>query len=301
MAAEIRKVVVGQDEVVELALAAAMVGGHILIEGVPGVAKTSLATALARSMAVRFKRVQFTPDMEPSEVTGGIGPGALGHTFHPGPVFTNVLLADEINRTPPHTQAALLEAMQERQVTVAGEIHPLPDPFLVLATQNPIDHEGTYPLPESQLDRFLFKVAMDYPSEREERAILDLPHRGVTPSSVLDVAAVVTGADLLEARAVVDSTKVTDEIVDLITHIVRRTRVAPGVILGASPRAAVHLLAASKAAAQMDDRTYVDPEDVRRMALPVLRHRLILHRDEIARGRDPDEVLTDVVSLLMTR
>lgn len=273
---EIKKVVVGQDDIVELALAAVCTGGHLLIEGVPGIAKTTLANAIARTMAVKFKRVQFTPDTEPSDLTGRLGPGQLGTTFHPGPVFTNVLLADEINRTPPHTQAALLEAMQERQVSVAGETYKLPEPFLVIATQNPVDQEGTFRLPESQLDRFLFKADMSYPARADEIEVLRVPHEGVTATALNQVSTVVTAADLIEARRDVDRTLVAAEMLEYIVEIVRRTRVHPRVVLGASTRAAVHLLAASKALARMRDQDEVSPRDVAKAALPVLRHRLIL-------------------------
>jgi MoxR-like ATPase len=288
MTKEIRKVVVGQDDAVQLALCAATVGGHILIEGVPGVAKTLLANSLARTMALTFKRAQFTPDMEPSDLTGAMGPGQLGTVFHPGPVFTNILLADEVNRTPPHTQAALLEAMQEHQVTVAGETHVLPEPFLVIATQNPLNHAGTYPLPVSQLDRFLLRVRMDYPSEDEEVEILALEHHGVMPATLMDVATSITGADLLEARRVVDATRVSQEMLRFIARLVQATRSEPEFELGASPRASVHLLAAAKAHARMDDRDHVTVTDVERVVLPVLGHRVVPAQEAHA---ETDDVL----------
>jgi MoxR-like ATPase len=296
MAAEIRKVVVGQDDAVELLLAASTVGGHILIEGVPGVAKTLLANALARTMAVKFQRVQFTPDTTPTDITGGIGPGQLGMTFHKGPIFTNVLLADEINRTPPAVQAALLEAMQERQVTVASETHRLPDPFIVIATQNPIVQQGTWPLPEAQLDRFLFKIDMGYPSEEDERSILELTHRGLEPASLLSVNSVVIGTDLVEARGVVDSAAVSPEVIAYITSIIRKTRELPAVSLGASPRAAVHLMAAAKAKARIAGRDMVEPEDVTSMALPVLKHRLALSPEALGDGYSPDDILWELLA-----
>src|SRR5205085_1761605 len=202
---------VGHEEPLELLLAAAAVGGHVLLEGVPGVAKTLLANAFARTLALDFRRVQFTPDMLPSDVTGTMTLRGGDLAFRPGPVFTNVLLADEINRTPPKTQAALLEAMQERQVTIEGEPHGLPDPFLVVATQNPIEYEGTYPLPEAQLDRFLMKIEVGYPDEETERAILRLRHHGVAPATLEDVEPAVSVEELLQARYEVDSTGVTDE------------------------------------------------------------------------------------------
>jgi MoxR-like ATPase len=295
-------VVVGQDDVVDLILAAIAVNGHVLLEGVPGVAKTLLATSLARALGMSFRRVQFTPDMLPSDLTGTMtlrwSPDSRVQelTFRPGPVFTNVLLADEINRTPPKTQAALLEAMQEAQVSVEGEAHPLPEPFVVVATQNPIEYEGTYPLPEAQLDRFLVKVDVGYPDEAAELALLRLSHRGVAPATLDDVVAVTDTTALRAARDEVDATTVTDEVVAYVAGIVRRTRELPSVALGASPRAAVHLLAASKASARLSGRDFVTPDDVAWMAMPVLRHRLLLRPEaELERYR-PDEAIQAAIA-----
>jgi MoxR-like ATPase len=288
---EVAKAVVGQDDAAELLVAATAVGGHVLLEGVPGVAKTLLANATARALGLPFRRVQFTPDMLPSDLTGTMTLQGGELVFRPGPVFTSVLLADEVNRTPPKTQAALLEAMQEQQVTVAGETHPLPDPFLVVATQNPIEYEGTYPLPEAQLDRFLFKVDVGYPDEAQERAMLDLPHRGVAAAGLDTVEAVASPDDLRGARDQVDAITVADEVAGYVTALVRRTRELPSVALGASPRAAVHLLAASRASAWLAGRAFVTPDDVVRMAPPVLRHRLILRPEaELERYRPDDAV-----------
>jgi MoxR-like ATPase len=291
IASEVRKVVVGQDEVVDLLLASIAVGGHALLEGVPGTAKTLLANAMSRALGVSFHRVQFTPDMLPSDLTGTMTLRGQELVFRSGPVFSNLLLADEINRTPPKTQAALLEAMQEGQVSVDGVSHPLPDPFLVVATQNPIEYEGTYPLPEAQLDRFLVKIDVGYPSPTDEVAILRLAHRGVTPITLDDVVAVATADDLRAARADVDATTATDEVIGYISQIVRRTRELPSIELGASPRAAVHLLAASKASARLSGRTFVTPDDVSWMARPVLRHRLILRAEAELERYSPDDAV----------
>jgi MoxR-like ATPase len=276
VAGEVRKVVIGQDAALEVVLAALALGGHVLLEGVPGVAKTLLANATARALGVPFRRVQFTPDMLPSDITGTLALRGGELVFRPGPVFTGVLLADEINRTPPKTQAALLEAMQEGRVTVDGEPHPLPDPFVVLATQNPIEYEGTYPLPEAQRDRFLVHVAVGYPSAEAERQMLAMARRGVAPAGLDDVRAVAGADDLRVARAEVDATDCAEEVRGYVVALVRRTRELPSVSLGASPRAAVHLLGAAKAAARLAGRAYVTPDDVAGMAAPVLRHRLVL-------------------------
>ncbi|HEX2038735.1 MAG TPA: MoxR family ATPase, partial [Acidimicrobiales bacterium] len=243
-----------------------------------------------------------TPDMLPSDVTGTMTLRGRELTFRPGPVFTNVLLADEVNRTPPKTQAALLEAMQERQVTVEGEPRALPDPFLVVATQNPIEYEGTYPLPEAQLDRFLVKVDVGYPSADDETAMLRLAHRGVDPATLDDVRPVASAAALTAARAEVDATVVSDDVVAYVAALVRRTRELPSVALGASPRAAVHLLAASKAAARLAGRDFVTPDDVVRMAPPVLRHRLLLRPEaELERFRPDDAVAAAVAAVPVPR
>ena len=276
VADEVEKVVVGQGEPLEVMLAALALGGHVLLEGPPGVAKTLLANAMARALGLDFRRLQFTPDMLPSDVTGTVALRGGELRFRPGPVFANLVLADEINRTPPKTQAALLEAMQEAQVTVDGESHPLPDPFLVVATQNPVEYEGTYPLPEAQRDRFLVRVDVGYPDEQAERAMLRLARRGLSPSGLEEIRAVAGAEELRAARATVDATQVAPEVLDYAAAVVRRTRELPSVALGGSPRASVHLLGAAKASARLGGRDFVTPDDVARMALPVLRHRLVL-------------------------
>ena len=276
VAGEVEKVVAGQEEALEVMLAALALGGHVLVEGPPGVAKTLLANATARALGLDFRRLQFTPDMLPSDVTGTVALRGGELRFRPGPIFANLVLADEINRTPPKTQAALLEAMQESQVTVDGEPHRLPDPFLVVATQNPVEYEGTYPLPEAQRDRFLVRVDVGYPSEEGERAMLRLARRGLAPAGLDEIRPVAGAEELRAVRAGVDETRVADEVLAYVAAVVRRTRELPSVALGASPRAAVHLLGAAKATARLAGRDFVTPDDVARMALPALRHRLVL-------------------------
>jgi MoxR-like ATPase len=274
--AEVSKIVVGQDQAVELLLIAAIAHGHVLVEGPPGGAKTLLANAVARVLGVNFKRVQFTPDTTANEILGYMGRYMGEPVFEPGAVFTNVLLADEINRTPPKSQAALLEAMQERVVTIEGNRYPLPDPFLVIATQNPFEQSGVFPLAESQLDRFLFKVDLEYCDEEAEVEMLTLPHIGVTPDLIGEVRPLLGPVGLDKARTELDSTQVPDEVARYIVKIVRQTREEEGVILGASSRSAIHLLSAAKAVARLADRNVVIADDVKEMAPFVLRHRLIL-------------------------
>jgi MoxR-like ATPase len=273
---EVKKVVLGQDRAVELLLVAALARGHVVIEGPPGSAKTLLGRAIAHMLGAQFKRVQFTPDTTPRELTGEMVMRAGEPVFSPGAVFTNVMLADEINRTPPRTQAALLEAMQERQVTVEGRTQRLPDPFLVIATQNPFEHEGIHPLPESQLDRFLFKLDLDYADPESEFEMLDLPHQGVAPDMLGEVRPLLGVVGLDRARDELNSTLVPEPVARYLVAIARETRSLPDVELGASSRAIIHLLSAAKANARLNGRHSVSAEDVREMAPFVLRHRLIV-------------------------
>ncbi len=294
--------VVGNDHTIELMLSALVLGGHVLLEGAPGVAKSLMAGAFARTVGGEYRRVQFTPDMLPSDVTGTMTLRGGELVFREGPVFTNVLLADEINRTPPKTQSALLEAMQERQVSLDGAPHHLPDPFLVVATENPIEYEGTYPLPEAQLDRFLVRADVGYPDEEQERQILLLARHGVSSPPLDQVRAVVDSGQLAEARGVVDQTTVSEEITGYVAGVVRATRTLPSVSLGASPRAGVHLLALAKAGARLAGRDFVVPDDVATAAQPVLAHRLVLTPDaELEQFRPADAVSAALAAVPVPR
>src|SRR6185503_20724569 len=277
-------------------LATYLARGHALIEGVPGTAKTLLVRAVANALAVRFNRIQFTPDLMPADVTGVslYRDSARGFEFQPGPVFTDLLLADEINRAPAKTQAALLEAMAERQVTADGTTRPLDALFTVLATHNPVEHEGTFPLPEAQLDRFLMKIVVGYPAADAEARMLELHEAGFDPErggAEPIVARVLSADEARECRRLVDQVRVAPEVRQYIASITRATRDDPGFILGASPRASVALMRASRASAVMEGRDFVTPDDVKARATAVLRHRVILAPELGVEGRTPDEVL----------
>ena len=292
--------VVGQDAAVEDALVAFLARGHLLIEGVPGTAKTLLVRTLASALGLRFARIQFTPDLMPSDVTGVsmLRDPARGFEFQPGPIFTDVLLADEINRAPAKTQAALLEGMAERQVTVDGNSRPLDTLFTVFATQNPVEHEGTYPLPEAQLDRFLLKTVMGYPSQEAELEMLAHHEAGFDPERPADVAIppVVGDNEARALRSLVDAVRVTPEVRAYIAAITRATRAEPAISLGASPRASVALMRAARGAALLDGRDYVVPDDVKGRVSSALRHRVTLAPELEVEGRTPDDVLAIIAS-----
>jgi len=306
MAAELSKVIIGQNEVVELILAAIFTRGHVLLVGVPGLAKTLMVSSIARILDVGFKRIQFTPDLMPSDITGTNvleepESGRREFRFVPGPLFSNIILADEINRTPPKTQAALLQAMQEREVTVGQETMRLPDPFFVIATQNPIEQEGTYPLPEAQLDRFMFDVRVGYPSLEEEKKILAGTTRGESP----ELKKILSAKAIVNLQRLVTSVPASDYTVDYVARLVRATRPADErapqfikdlVDYGAGPRAGQNLILAGKAMAAMDGRYSVSLDDVRKVAIPVLRHRLSVNFQAQAEGQTTESLIKRLIA-----
>jgi MoxR-like ATPase len=295
---ELSKVIVGQQELLDLLLLTIVCGGHALIEGVPGVAKTLAVRTLARMIGVQFHRVQCTPDLMPGDIIGGsiFNMATSQFVLHRGPVFTDLLLVDEINRMPPRTQAALLEAMEERQVTIDGQTQPLSAAFTAFATQNPVEFEGTYPLPEAQLDRFLVKIRVDYPPAPDEEAILQRYHEGFDARHLESMHLEPLPASALDdARREVAAVRVEPPMVTYIAAIARRTRDWPALTLGASPRAAINLLLLAKARAAMDGREYLLPDDVKAAAPAVLRHRLILKPEADLEGLTSDQVLSDVL------
>jgi MoxR-like ATPase len=298
--AQVAQALVGQAEVLEQTLVALAASGHVLIEGVPGLGKTLLVRALAQALQLQHARIQFTPDMMPSDITGHVvlAPGGadtpIGQlVVRRGPVFTQLLLADEINRAPAKTQAALLEVMQEQQVTLEGRTLPLPQPFMVLATQNPLDTEGTYPLPEAQLDRFLFKLHIGYPAAADETAIVERATQGQAGDRLpLDgVQAMLDGPALLALQAAVARVHVDPRVLDYAVRLARATRGAPGLAIGAGTRGAIALVRAARAAAHLQARDYATPDDVKRFVLPALRHRVALAPDAQLEGREVDELL----------
>jgi MoxR-like ATPase len=298
--AEVAKAVVGQDAVVTGMVIALLCRGHVLLEGVPGVAKTLLVRALSAALHLDHSRVQFTPDLMPGDVTGSLVYDArtAEFSFREGPVFTNIMLADEINRTPPKTQASLLEAMEERQVSVDGVPRPLPEPFVVAATQNPVEYEGTYPLPEAQLDRFLLKLTMPLPDRGTEIEVLSRHSRGFDPRDLeaAGVRAVAGADDLAAATAAVRRVQVAPQVLEYVVDLCRATRTSPSLQLGASPRGATGLMATSRAWAWMSGRDYVTPDDVKALARPTLRHRVQLRPEAELEGVTVDSVLDSVLA-----
>lgn len=295
---EISKVIVGQHKMVDLLLIALLCDGHVLIEGVPGVAKTLTAKLLSKIINTNFSRIQFTPDLMPSDVLGTsvFNPKVAEFDFKRGPVFSNIVLIDEINRAPAKTQSALFEVMEERQVTIDGVTHPMDFPFLVIATQNPIEQEGTYRLPEAQLDRFLFKIIMNYPTIEEEINIL-LNQQSVSQAALLKtVDTLVTPAQITEYRNIISQVIIDPKLVAFIAKIVNETRSNSSLYLGASPRASLAILKSAKAHAAMMGRDFVTPEDIIEMAIPVMRHRIILTPEKEMEGLSPDELINDIIS-----
>ena len=299
---EIRKVVVGQDALVEKVLIGILADGHILLEGVPGLAKTLLVKSVSQAISARFSRLQFTPDLLPADLIGTqiYNPRTVEFTVHQGPIFANLVLADEVNRAPAKVQSALLEAMQERQVTIGDTSYPLPDMFLVLATQNPIEQEGTYPLPEAQIDRFMLKVLVDYPVRSEERMIVDLMTGGEVP----EINAVITPDDIMRARSVVQSIYVDEKVKEYVLDIVLSTRhpganglsaLGPLISYGASPRASIYLVVAARARAFLQGRGYVSPEDIMHIAPDVLRHRIIPTYEAEAESITANDIVQDIL------
>lgn len=297
---EISKVVVGQDDFIEKLVICLLTGGHVLIEGVPGLAKTLASKVMSKVVKAEFKRVQFTPDLMPADIIGTKVFDAKKTEFllRKGPLFTNIFLADEINRTPPKTQAALLEAMEEKSISIDGETYRLEEPFMVLATQNPVEYEGTYPLPEAQLDRFLMKLLIDYIPKKLENELLKKFSSGFDSKKIDEenINVMCTFEDIEKCRKEIERVVVKDEIIDYITSITNATRNSPALMLGASPRASISLLLTSKTYAAMQGRGYVIPEDVKELALPVLRHRIMLKPEAGIDGMDNDDVIKSILS-----
>jgi len=294
---EIGKVIVGQDVMIELLLAGLLADGHVLIEGVPGVAKTLTAKLLARAVSTGFSRIQFTPDLMPSDVTGTavFNPKETIFQFKPGPIFSNIILIDEINRAPAKTQAALFEVMEEKQVTVDGSTYSLEAPFMVVATQNPIEQEGTYHLPEAQLDRFLFKINVTYPTQQEELKVLMHHHASSLPNMVQEIQPVLSAQQLKSLRQQVHDIHVEEKLLQFITSIVAATRNNKNIYLGASPRASIGILNGAKALAAMRGRDFVTPDDILYVATAVLRHRIVITPEKEMEGSSADSVIEQLI------
>ena len=298
--AEIGKVIVGQHKMLDLLMIGLLCDGHLLIEGVPGVAKTLTAKLVSKVIDVEFSRIQFTPDLMPSDVVGTsvFNPKEGDFYFKPGPIFSNIVLIDEINRAPAKTQAALFEVMEERQVTVDGFTHVMPFPFIILATQNPVEQEGTYRLPEAQLDRFIFKIDVQYPSLQEEIGILNNQHGRTQLQLLAEVEKVISPLAIQQFRETIQAVVVEPRLVEFIARIVHETRNNPALYLGASPRASLAILRASKAFAAIQGRDFVTPEDIKEMASPVLRHRIILTPEKEMEGLTADDLIDSILKAI---
>ena len=295
---EVHKIIIGQDEMIDLILIALFSGGHVLLEGVPGIAKTLAAKLMAQTLSVEFTRIQFTPDLMPSDVTGTtvFNMQQSKFNFNEGPIFSNIVLIDEINRAPAKTQASLFEVMEEKQISVDGTTYPMSFPFMVMATQNPIEQEGTYKLPEAQLDRFLFRVILNYPSLDEERQILYRFKDDFNKRQTKEVGAVLNAKHIKECQEIVERIHIKNELLDYIAQIIHNTRNHADLFLGASPRASLAIMQSAKALAAMSGRNFVTPDDIRFVAYPVLNHRIILTPEREMEGLDVKDVVNDIIS-----
>jgi len=300
--AELQKVIIGQNETIDMLLAALLTGGHVLLEGVPGIAKTLMAKMLARTIQSSFSRIQFTPDLMPSDILGAsvFNMKTSEFSFNPGPIFANVILIDEINRAPAKTQSALFQVMEEGQVSIDGLHFDMGDPFFVMATQNPIEQEGTYRLPEAQLDRFLFRLKLSYPSLEEEQLILRLFQTDFRQRQISSVQEVLTPETLLACKTIVEQVHIEANLLDYIAEIVYSTRKTGDLFLGASPRASLAIMKSSKALAAMNGRNFVSPDDIRTVSLPVLNHRVVLQPEREMEGKQTETVLAAIIESIAT-
>jgi MoxR-like ATPase len=294
---ELEKIIIGQPQLIEMLLIAIIANGHVLLEGVPGTAKTLTAKILANALDINFSRIQFTPDLMPSDVIGTniYNTGKSTFEFKKGPVFSNIVLIDEINRAPAKTQSALLEVMEERQISVDGVTYKTDEPFIIIATQNPIEHEGTYQLPEAQLDRFLFKLNIGYPEENEEEKILELHIRNKGIKNITNIAPVLSAKDILQFRDIIREIRIDSKLAQYIVRIVQKTRSYFDLFLGASPRATINIMLASQALAALNGRDFVTPEDIQNVVEPVLKHRIILTPEKEMEGITPEEIIKMIV------
>ena len=295
---EVQKIIIGQDDLIELIMVSIFAGGHVLLEGVPGVAKTLASKLLAQTLSVEFSRIQFTPDLMPSDVTGTsiYNMKMAEFSFNKGPIFSNMVLIDEINRAPAKTQASLFEVMEEKQVTVDGKTYKMAFPFMVIATQNPIEQEGTYKLPEAQLDRFLFRIQLDYPQLEEEKLILRRFRDDFNKRQIEKVRAVLNAAEIKRCQELVEKIHIKDELLDYIAALIHNTRNNGDLFLGASPRASLAIMQASKAVAAINGRDFVTPDDIQYVAFPVLNHRIILTPEREMEGLDVQDVIKDIIA-----